>query len=359
MWLGVFFVAQGLVSPFALSFSKDFKTLPPNMDTKLEVLGPGTPGIEGLQHITTDGKGFRAYPPVDYQAKRGLRIVAIGGSTTENGLLDDQQIWPYLLQEELKSRLERPVEVINTGVSGTRAVHHLATLRHVLEYEPDIVLFLVGANDWNKHIREHYGSSYYREHKYLFRDTILGHIADLLLETGRAASADGEAIERFNGDYYTQQNNSLGRPDQRSFRPSEVANDYRATLHEISAVCKESGVECVFVTQPNGYAVDASDDYTASFWMTPTNESYTLTLDSMAWISDLYNGYLLAFAKDNDHLAIDLAAQIRPSHDHLYDDVHFNRAGSRHVALVLAQELSRHVVDDEWSHTADAGDLSR
>jgi hypothetical protein len=97
------------------------------------------PGIEGVQRVTTDEKGFRVIPPVDYAAKRGLRVFAIGGSTTEEIGLDDRATWTHLLQENLEERLGRDVEVINTGVAGIRARHHLATLREVLRYRPDLV----------------------------------------------------------------------------------------------------------------------------------------------------------------------------------------------------------------------------
>lgn len=86
------------------------------------------------------------------------RVVAIGASTTEQIHLDDKSTWTHLLQEQLESRLPSVnVEVINTGVSGLRAEHHLETLEQVLDFEPDLVIFLIGINDWIRHVYTEFG----------------------------------------------------------------------------------------------------------------------------------------------------------------------------------------------------------
>jgi hypothetical protein len=88
--------------------------LKPNLDYKIDVDEGAIPGIVGVQHITTDEKGFRVTPPVDYTEKSGLRIFTIGGSTTVDIYLDDRATWTHHLQENLKAGLDRPVEAITT-----------------------------------------------------------------------------------------------------------------------------------------------------------------------------------------------------------------------------------------------------
>jgi hypothetical protein len=80
-WCAVFLILQAL---FGLLFDPDFKTLPPNMNER---------GV-----ITTDQMGFRVVPPIDYDNKNGIRILAISGSTTEELHAHDTITWPYLLQ---------------------------------------------------------------------------------------------------------------------------------------------------------------------------------------------------------------------------------------------------------------------
>jgi len=71
--------------------------------------------------------------------------------------------------------------------------------------------------------------------------------------------------------------------------------------------------------------------------MTPPNEDYTLPLDDLRAISDLYNKWLLDFADQHDIDGCNLADKIPPTTDYLYDDCHYNEGGARKVALVIAQ----------------------
>ena len=134
----VFFTSSCLLG---LVFRADYVTLPPNHE------GDG---------ITTDSLGFRSRPKVNYGAKPGIRIFAIGGSTTEEIQRADDSTWPHLLQVRLASELGVAVEVVNTGVSGLRSANHLATLKQIEGLQPDMVVVLMGINDWNAHIRQRF-----------------------------------------------------------------------------------------------------------------------------------------------------------------------------------------------------------
>ena len=114
----------------------------------------GIPGIKGEQIVSTDSKGFRTTKDIDYGTNASYRIFAIGGSTTTQMFLNDRNTWTHLLQEHLSKTTKLDVEVINTGVDGLRAKHHLATLRNIIGLLPDMVIILVGINDWNRHVKK-------------------------------------------------------------------------------------------------------------------------------------------------------------------------------------------------------------
>ena len=140
-------LANQLLSPFVMDWLRDtqFITLGPRINRQIRIVGDVMPGFQGMQHITTDDKGFRTTLPIDYEHKptATFRVLAIGGSTTEQIYLDDRKTWTHLLQEGLGESLKKRVEVINTGVSGLRAVHHLATLQQSLRYQPDLVVIFM------------------------------------------------------------------------------------------------------------------------------------------------------------------------------------------------------------------------
>jgi lysophospholipase L1-like esterase len=339
LWLGAFLLAQALLSP---GVDGAFKTLRPSYHRVIDVTS-GLPGIQGIQTITTDHKGFRTTKTIDYGHKpeTTYRIFAIGGSTTEQIYLDDRATWTHLLQESLDRSHDREIEVVNTGVSGLRAEHHLATLEHVLAYAPDMAIFLVGINDWNRQIRLTLGDASrqrrrqllrrFRE-RYRFNRTLLGGVLAAALYDPEPRV--GPAVEE-TGSYYEPLRGGLWREPRRSFRPASVSESYEARLGEIAARCRRAEIACVFLTQPTGYAEDADEEYLRSFWMTPPEEDYTLDLASMIHITRLYNEFLLAFARSEGLPSCDMASAFPASFETLYDECHFNTRGAQRFAELL------------------------
>jgi len=339
LWLAAFLVLQALLTPLLRG---NFITLTPQMQSTVDLRTADLPGMPpGLRHITTDERGFRVNPRVDYRAKRGLRIFSIGGSTTEEIISDDESTWSHLLQEGIAGR-GKSAEVINTGVSGIRAANHLVTLKVIARLEPDLVIFLLGANDWIKHVKDRFEEPERNFRKPVsLRDSALGTVLDGAVIsplrrriTGRTLSDRAHVVDGLEGLIF--QRPSLQRPVTHTFRPTEVAADYAATLHEISRLCKESRLTCLFMTQPHAYSGTTPADLQAHFWMTPPWATYTLDFESMAHIASLYNELLKSFTAQEGHPLCDLAAGIEPLPRFFYDDMHFTDEGSRRIAdLVL------------------------
>ena len=342
LWGGVFWVLQSIVSLMVVDLN--YRVLLPNMKHELNVVG-GLPGIEGIQRVSTDERGFRTTVPVDYDDATPLRIIAIGGSTTEQLNLDDRHTFTHLLQAALQGRRDEKVEVINTGVSGLRALHHVATLKKALTMHPDILLIMMGVNDWNRHIHLSFPdppdtvrSSPFPawQQGIRLRNTLLGQaLFAVALASEQKAELDQTGVRTERGEYYTSQNDSLNRKIEHSFRPQRVSQDYAQQVENLLDICRRSRLKCIFLTQPNAYHEDASAEVKRHFWMTPPNTTYTLDMTSMIHIAQLYNDYLTRKADEMGFLVCDIAKDMAPSTANFYDDVHFNTNGARRVAELI------------------------
>lgn len=361
LWLGIFLILQTGVTQYLekqKSTLQDFRTQEKNRATILDIRGEGIPGVQGIQVVTTDAKGFRVTKPVNYEKKEGIRIFAIGGSTTEQGYLDDHRTWTHLLQDNLEKSLKENIEVVNTGLSGAKARHHLATLKHILPYHPDLAIFLVGINDWNLQIREQFkdspkttsgnfffGKIFFCEKAYL-RNTMLGRaIFQLYLNllkqreikkylTVEQRKGRSELIVD-DGRFLAAKRNSLSKPIKYHFVPEQVSADYVTSLNEIARICKENNLRCLFMTQPTGYSNLATAEYKKGLWQTPPHCPYTIDFESLIHISTLYNKTLLEFCGTQGIPCFDLASQLEPSYHHFYDDCHYNVEGAKRVSDVL------------------------
>lgn len=357
IWFGVLLLLQTLATPLVVD--QKYITLVPMLKQERDVQPGAIPGIEGVQKITTDQYGFRTTLNIDYRNKPAnhIRIFVIGGSTTEQIFLDDQSTWTHLLQERLQVTVgSRRVEVINTGVSGLRAVHHVATLRRVSAFRPDMAIILVGVNDWNRHIVSALSPELLRERgprtervaeadplraRFAFRASALGTILGrLMLGISAAGDRRSHRIPE-TGVYLRDKGSSLFRSDVRWFRPGTVSAEYAAAMESLADSCRELGIRCIFVTQPTAYQPAATESVKRRFWMTPPYAGYTLDFGSMMYIARLYNGFLREFAQQRGMAICDLADEMPPSAALFYDDCHFTVKGARRVAGTLSACVKR------------------
>ncbi len=341
VWFGILLILQLFAS--GLNIGERHKHLIPNAVRYIDVVS-GIAGIHGLQVITTDSEGFRTVPRVDYTRKTRFRIVAMGGSTTEDIYIDDRHTWTHHLQENLKAG-GMDVEVINTGVSGLRASHHLETLNYVARFQPDMAIFLIGVNDWHDFIRRYRMGFYWdigiRPTQILFMKAI-ENIKRWWRARKHARSkppppesfpkrADGvtpdlpaKYIETVDKAWPAGQLPQLRGSE---YRPEAVDVGYRAKMMEISRACRARAVLCMFITQPSLTHADAA----------PKDQrgSKLLSFETRLWIKALYNRFLLNFAAENGHLSCDLANRVPPTVETFQDEVHFNLSGTRKVAAVV------------------------
>ena len=322
-----------------ISTSSNFKTLPKNFTKNLIVRGNVMPNFEGINTISTDEKGFRSLNKINYKDKNTFRIFAIGGSTTEEIYVDDKETWTSLLQVGLTKTYNKFSEVINTGVSGLRAEHHLATMIETEKYHPDVYIFLMGVNDWNKHIKDNYSKNSVNAFKSDLPNTLIWK--GISFAKSLVTKQDNEVIEIIEeyGDYYSKQNNSLEKLDVRTFLPETIDSTYEMMIKKIATKCNEKKYVCFFLNQPSAYSTQLTEDLRQRLWMTPPGEEYTLDIGSLIHISNLYNNELKRIAADNDIYFCDIASQIKATTDHFYDDVHYNEKGSVKVSNAVLECL--------------------
>lgn len=93
--------------------------------------------------------GFRGEVIVEPKPAETFRIVCIGGSTTYTTAVEDyHESYPYLLEQELKQRGIKEVEVINSGVGNWSTWESFINLQlRVLDLDPDLLIIYHATND--------------------------------------------------------------------------------------------------------------------------------------------------------------------------------------------------------------------
>ena len=76
----------------------------------------------------------------------GPLVAFLGDSLTSGWKLSEEEAYPALVGRTFTER-DRPIRVLNAGVSGELAAEGLARLSAVLEHHPDVLVVALGIND--------------------------------------------------------------------------------------------------------------------------------------------------------------------------------------------------------------------
>ena len=336
---------------------------------------------EGKHTITTDHKGYRTNKKIEYlnKSKNSIRLFALGASTTEENGTDDNKTWTSLLTKDLSNYTTKEIELINMGLAGLRIHHHYVSLKNIKKFKPDIIVFLIGINDWNHHIvnKKSYIFPYF-EIKYEFNNSTLFKAVNnikkqinrkliknnkkeievvkntLVPNELKKVIIDGknhyfaENTDKRFVDWLKPMSNSLNKKVKKRFKPNNVSEEYNYWINLIIKECKLNEYKCFFINQPTGYNINVTDKLKKRFWMTPPNQDFTLDLDSMIHISSVYNSYLEKIIKKNELNFCDLSSSIEPNTKYLIDDCHYTEKGSSIVSQVISKCLKKKLISENF-----------
>jgi len=108
---------------------------------------------------TYNSEGFRGPEFLKEKPDNTYRIFVLGGSTTFGDGNDDNETWPYYLQEIFDvTNLSYNVEVINAGISSAWSGSETEMIREkILDYSPDMLMIYDGWNDVRMQLGEPQG----------------------------------------------------------------------------------------------------------------------------------------------------------------------------------------------------------
>ncbi len=314
---------------------------------------PGVmPGVEGPSRFTVNALGLRGAPP---GADVRLKILALGGSTTECLYLDDLEAWTSIASARISDAngAKGGTWIGNGGRSGLKAEHHLAQIRVAPEMVPnlDAVLVLVGINDVVAFLKypgqrpaseaeiaklafrvspEGLSQTGYPWHKRTALWSFARRLYYRSMEEGMRQPESGATY-----DVARQQ-----RADAKPFldvMPSaeEALATYSSTLLEIVRAARSHGLRLVLVTQPVLWKAENSPAEESALWFGGSPAGYyssAVLFEAM----QSFNEELRKVCAVTGCELIDLARELPATLENYYDDCHFTEIGSSAVADIIA-----------------------
>ena len=330
-------LAVRISPPFEMRFKPDRIALPLNKKYILDNTEKFPTKLPKTTVHTKNCLGFRgAPPPADFADY--LTILTIGGSTTECFYLSDGKTWTDLLGQQLARDFPK-LWINNAGLDGATTYRHLILMEdYVVHLKPKVVLFLVGINDvgvgyldyrprpgfggWIRSLANRsevysLGLNLYR-YFVVQRRGLLHREVDLKKEGTLEVPVEiqAETLQRY----------------RRQFLPY-----YRARLEQLIRVCRENGIEPIFITQPTLYGPGIDPATGVDLGKVRLGENLNGAL--MFAVVDLYNDTLRQVGAAEQVPVLDLARQMPHSSVYYYDFLHYTEPGAREVAEIIYGDL--------------------
>ncbi len=338
-------------NPLPMRTHGDRIVLPQNMRYVATAIAAN--GLDDRVIHTKNALGFRGAPLPDAPSG-ALTILAIGGSTTECFYLSDGQDWPALVRAELDETLDR-VWLNNAGLDGHSTFGHQVLLRQfVADLSPDVVIYLVGANDVGlsreKQDDRRLGKSLsWSDPRAAVRSLAqVSELAGLLLNVYR--SWHTVQLGLAHGAFLIPKDPSEFRPPSARTPRGEAAallqshEGYRTLFRErlfgLVSETQTAGILPVLVTQPLLFG-EATDPSTGVDLGTIEVSMWGVLADGATqWqLLESYNDVTRSVARETGVPLVDLAAKLPKSSEYYYDTMHFGRPGAVAVARILAADL--------------------
>jgi hypothetical protein len=265
-------------------------------------------------------------------------IVFLGGSTTECMFVDQDHRFPYLVGKILEEETGEKINSYNGGMSGLNSLHAIDLLiNKVIPLHPQVVVFMENINDLSTLL---YEGTYWNQHsarsplETLKKVKLVGKLLKEILfpELNQAyknlkASLAAEPEDEFAG----------ARGKKLTIDKAGFIHKFAMNLQTLICICQAHEITPVLMTQAN--RITAHPDPVVAAYIGRYGTDTGISYVQLKELYDAFNNTIREVGRKNKVVVIDLAREVPPDKNFLYDIVHFNDAGSKLAAQLIAARL--------------------
>ena len=310
------------------------------------------PGRLVSAEFTVNQYGLRG---PDYKLGQGeLKVLCIGGSTTECRAITDHKSWPWQLQGALTEALSRSVLVGNAGRSGHFVPHHAYQAEHyTFVDEFDHIIVLVGINDLGRALHDDYERRIgtVPRDSLLFNEGLTGLYYRRLFVVrklqafwnGRKKMAEGVVVENYDAKIASIRAARMEKLTRHAIDElpadfSDSVDRYKMDLRSMITHCKARNQSLIFLTQPTTWAEDMSEVLAGLLCAQVKEGAYTP--ECLAEGIAHFNNALMEVCDAENVPCFDLAGAMPKTLEMMYDDCHFTEEGCGRAATFIARHFT-------------------
>jgi lysophospholipase L1-like esterase len=278
-----------------------------------------------------------------------IRVVAIGGSTTRNYVLDPDRRYPHVLGTLLNENDASPggYHVLNAGMDWWTTKHsHINYVTYLRAWEPDVAVVMHAINDLYRSFSppRFAVGDYDPQWAHFYGPAIRGARPRSLVGATLAGTVPWEISRRWYAGWRF-------RPQDYDLSEYRSLPQFEASMRSLVRTLKADGVEVILVLQPSLYKEEMSRVEQARLWFPDTfcvRYAGPWWRDvphhaSMARALAAYNEVVRKVAAEEGTGLVDAAGLMPRTTEYFADDVHYTELG----AAMLARAVANHMVGND------------
>ncbi|MBW2662665.1 MAG: SGNH/GDSL hydrolase family protein [Deltaproteobacteria bacterium] len=290
-------------------------------------------------HYSRDINGFRG----NYSNAKDIDVIVIGGSTTDQRYIDDEQTWEHVLESLLKQSGIN-ITIVNAGVDGQSTYGHIKNFDlwfpKIRQLNPNYILFYVGINDFYKDegcsydalcgntlitIKKFIKTSFVY---YLYR--LVKGIIKVKIEKIGHKPVDFSMLN-------TTSRPLIGKDKYKQIMAKRL-NEYSSRLKTLISKTKKMGAMPIFVTQRRMSYWRKGNQVIGISYQSSYNAVKYNGVD-MYYMNKLLNNTTMSVCKQANGICIDLESELNFTHDDFYDFAHNTPRGTIKIGKYLYHKL--------------------
>lgn len=283
----------------------------------------------------TDNNGFLL--PGNRHADPDLKIFFLGGSTTENLLVDEENRFTGIFEKKLENNLQKKINVYNSGRSKNNSIHSLNILiNKILKLNPTHIFLMHNHNDYYNLTEFNKNSLFDRlrqkERNHIFEPISKNDFNYLMFRSIFFKEFPNLAIRiQIIKKNFFSTNEAKNLQDEMMLNSIDIELFFQEKikiLNIYSQLSKIFNFHLILLTQPENYK---------NFYKKKENLEKKVELSIK--LHDRTNNIYREFAFENNHFLIDLSKNINGKDVYFYDTIHYNDLGSKEIAKVIVNDF--------------------
>lgn len=282
------------------------------------------------------------------EANPKLRVIFLGGSTTENLFVQPENRFPSVVELSLRKALNQTVVTHNAGVAGNNSMHsYLSFIAKGIPLKPNYAVLMHNVNDLSLLSKT---ESYWVAPS--MRTLVAGNSRSMFADKYLFRGFTFAFLKRLKNIIFPNlyaylgprllPNKALSRDEFQELRGSmpvvnfnSAEKQFRSSLLSFTQLSRAWDIEPILMTQAN--RINTNDIVFKKLY--ETSPDIGMSPEQFELIYQKFNDIIREVALEQNVQLIDLDVLLRPSNKYLFDTVHLNDEGNIRAGEIITKHL--------------------